>query len=169
MSSGGFWGATLGTMAIDELLPAGFSPTAAQVETLLELAYLVTAVDGRLADEELEAFGAIAARLQEKEAGATAEAADVDALLARFGHNVDWDEIEPRVKTLAGELPKELHAVAYRLALGLAFVDHDAAVEEDRLHKVLGDALGLEPEIRASLSRQVTLSGGKAGPVSKRG
>jgi len=150
-------------MAIDELLPAGFSPTTAQVETLLELAYLVTAVDGRLTDEELEAFATIAASLQSKEPDA---ASDVDALLERFGHNVDWSEIEPRVKTLASELPNDLHALAYRLALGLAFVDHEAAAEEDRLHKVLGDALGLKTEIRAALSRQVAFGGGKATAAS---
>ena len=144
-------------MSIDELLPAGLSPSTAQVETLLELAYLVTAVDGRLTDEELEAFGKVAARLQNEGAPK-----GIDSLLERFGHNVDWAEIEPRVKALAGQLPKDLHAVAYRLALGLAFVDHEAAEEEDRLHKVLGDALGLTPEIRAALSRQVALGGGKA-------
>lgn len=150
---------TLDRMSIEELIPAGLSPTAEHVETLLELAYLVTAVDGRLADEELQAFGTLAARLQGKEPGV---ASDVDALLERFGHNVDWNEIEPRVKTLASLLPKDLHAVAYRLALGLAFVDHEASVEEDKLHKVLADALGLKPEIRAALSRQVALGGGKA-------
>lgn len=146
-------------MSIEELLPAGLVLLPAQTQTLLELAYLVTAVDGRLADEELVAFGALAARLLGKESLSPEE---VDAYLARFGHNVDWSEIEPRVKTLAGMLPKDLHAVAYRLALGLAFVDHEASEAEDRLHKALGDALDLTPKLRAALSRQVELGGGKA-------
>lgn len=146
-------------MPIEELLPAGLVPLPAQTETLLELAYLVTAVDGRLADEELVAFGTIAARLLGKE---SLSAEEIDAYLERFGHNVDWSEIEPRVKALAAMLPKDLHAVAYRLALGLAFVDHEASEAEDRLHKALGDALDLTPELRAALSRQVELGGGKA-------
>jgi hypothetical protein len=147
-------------MSISQLIPSGLLPTAEQTETLLELAYLVTAVDGRLADEELVAFGVLAARLRGKEATTQAE---LDELLDRYGHNVDWEEeIEPRVRALAAALPKDLHAVAYRLALGLAFVDHEASEAEDRLHKVLGDALDLTPELRAALSRQVTLGGGKA-------
>ena len=146
-------------MSIVELLPAGLSPSAEQIDVLLEIAYLVTAVDGRLADEELAAFGAIAARLRGSDA---LTIADLDALLQRYGSHVERDEIEARVKLLAPTLPRELHAVVYRLALGLAFVDQDPSEAEDRLHKVLGDVLDLTPEIRAALSRQVTLDGSKA-------
>jgi len=146
-------------MPIEELLPAGLRPPPAHTDMLLELAYLVAAVDGRLADEELTAFGVLAAKLVGREWMTSDE---VDAYLGRFSHNVDWNEIEPRVKALAASLPKDLHAVAYRLALGLAFVDHEPSEAEDRLHKTLGDALDLTPELRAALSRQVELGGGKA-------
>lgn len=146
-------------MSIAELLPAGLSPSPEQIEILLEIAYLVTAVDGRLADEELTAFGAIAARLR---GSASLTTAEIDALLQQFGSHVERDEIEARVKLLAPKLPRELHTVVYRLALGLAFVDQDPSEAEDRLHKVLGDALELTSEMRAALSRQVTLDGSKA-------
>lgn len=146
-------------MSIAELLPAGISPTPEQTEILLELAFLVTAVDGRLADEEIAAFGLIAARLRGKEALTEPE---TDELLERFASVLEWKEIEARVNALAPKLPRELHAVIYRLALGLAFVDHDPSEEEDRLHKALGDALALTPEIRAALARQVALDGSKA-------
>ena len=147
-------------MSIEELIPATLSPSPEQTEILLELAYLVTAADGRLADEELVAFERIASRLY----GRAVSPPELDGLIERFAHNVEQAEIEARVRELVPSLEKDLHAAAYRLALGVAFVDHDASEQEDALHKVLGDALGLTPEIRAALSRQVSLGGGKARP-----
>jgi len=145
-------------MSVADLVPAGLSPSPEQTEILLEIAYLVTAVEGRLADEELDAFSVIAARLRGTD---TLTKSEIDELVARFAGNVDWAEIKARVQVLAPQLPRELHAVAYRLALGLAFVDHDPTDEEDRLHKVLGDALALGHEMRAALARQVALGGSR--------
>lgn len=145
--------------SILELLPSDFAPSSEDVETLLELAYLVTAADGKLLDEELAAFGAIAARMTGK---SKLEASEVDAIVDRFAHNVDPDEIETRVRLLAPTLPEDLHEVAYKLALGMAFVDHDPSTEEDRIHGVLGDALGIAPGRRAAISRDVGLGGGSA-------
>ena len=145
-------------MSIEELIPSTLAPSPEQTEILLELAYLVTAADGRLADEELVAFERIASRLY----GRTVSPPELDGVIERFAHNVEQAEIEARVRELVPALEKDLHAAAYRLALGVAFVDHDASEQEDALHKVLGDALGLTPEIRAALSRQVSLGGGKA-------
>jgi hypothetical protein len=145
-------------VSIEELIPSTLLPSPEQTEILLELAYLVTAVDGRLADEEIIAFEAIASRLHRR----AVSPPEIDALFERFAHNVERAEIEARVTALVPLLDKGLHAAAYRLALGFAFVDHEASVEEDALHKVLGDALGLTPEMRAALSRQVALGGGKA-------
>jgi uncharacterized tellurite resistance protein B-like protein len=145
-------------VSIDELIPSTLAPSPEQTEILLELAYLVTAVDGRLADEEIVAFETIASR-QKRKAVRTPE---LDAMIERFAHNVEREEIEARVRELVPMLDKDLHAVAYRLALGVAFVDHEPSEAEDALHKVLGDALDLAPELRAALSRQVALGGGKA-------
>lgn len=150
-------------MSIEELIPSTLAPSPEQTDILLELAYLVTAVDGRLADEEIVAFETIASRLRRR----AVSPPELDTLIERFAHNVERAEIEARVRALVPTLDKSLHAVAYRLALGVAFVDHEASVEEDALHKVLGDALGLNPELRASLSRQVALGGGKASPGGK--
>ena len=135
-------------MSIEELIPSTLAPSPEQTEILLELAYLVTAADGRLADEELVAFERIASRLY----GRTVSPPELDGVIERFAHNVEQAEIEARVRELVPALEKDLHAAAYRLALGVAFVDHDASEQEDALHKVLGDALGLTPEIRAALS-----------------
>jgi len=145
--------------SIVELLPNDFAPTAEESTILLELAYLVTAADGKLLDEELAAFSAIAARMQGK---SKLDAAEVDALVDQFAHHVTSNEIETRVRLLAPTLPENLHDLAYKLALGMAFVDYDPSNEEDRLHTVLADALGIAPGRRAAISREVGLGGGKA-------
>jgi uncharacterized tellurite resistance protein B-like protein len=146
-------------MSFDELIPEGLSPTSDEAEIILELSYLVTAADGKLTDEELEAFGTLAARLQGK---ASITPPQVDAIVERYAGAVDWSDIESRVKEIAPKLPKDLHAAAYRLALGLAFVDHDPSEAEDRIHKLLGDTLGIREDRRAAIARQVTIDGGRA-------
>jgi uncharacterized tellurite resistance protein B-like protein len=145
--------------SITELLPAGLAPSPADLDVFLELAYLVTAVDGRLTDEELGAFADLAAHLQSKDALGTDE---VDALVGRYAQNVDEAEIEARVREIGGQLPQGLREIAYKVSLGLAFVDHDPSVAEDRLHAVLAEVLGISRERREALSREVSLSGGKA-------
>jgi hypothetical protein len=144
---------------IVELLPNDFAPSDKDAEILLELAYLVTAADGKLLDSELAAFSAIAARMRGKDKLDTAE---VDTLVDQFAHHVEAHEIETRVRVLAPTLAETLHELAYKLALGIAFIDHDPSDEEDRLHTVLGDALGIAPGRRAAISREVGLGGGKA-------
>jgi hypothetical protein len=144
---------------IVELLPNDFAPSEKDAEILLELAYLVTAADGKLLDSELAAFAAIAARMRGKDKLQTDE---VDALVDQFAHHVEAHEIETRVRILAPTLSESLHDLAYKLALGIAFVDHDPSTEEDWLHGVLGDALGIAPGRRAAISREVGISGGKA-------
>lgn len=145
--------------SIVELLPNDFAPSAEDATILLELAYLVTAADGKLLDAELAAFSALAARLQGKP---KLDTADVDALVDQFAHHVTSNEIETRVRLLAPTLSESLHDLAYKIALGMAFVDWDPSNEEDRLHVVLGDALGIAPGRRAAISREVGLGGGKA-------
>ncbi len=139
---------------IVELLPSNLSIPAAEADALLELAFLVTAVDGHLADVELAAFTALVGKLKGGE--------NVDDLIARFADKIDPEEIEARVKELAPTIPKEHHELAYKIALGIALVDHDPSAPEDDLQTVLGEALGLSKDKRAELSREVALGGGKA-------
>ncbi len=140
-----------------ELVPNNLSVSRTEAEALLELAYLVTAVDGKLTEEELRAFGELAMRLD-----GTHSAGAVDHYLEKFVDSLGFERIAARVKVLAKALDPRLHDVAYKLALGLAFIDRDPHAEEDRLHGVLGDALGLAADKRAALSRQVGIDGGRA-------
>lgn len=144
---------------IVELLPNDLAPSSEDAQTLLELAYLVTAADGKLLDEELAAFSAVAARLRGKK---SLDNGEIDALVDQFAHHVETNEIETRVRLLAPTLPENLHELAYKLALGMAFIDFDPSNEEDHIHTVLGDALGIAPGRRAAISREVGIGGGKA-------
>jgi hypothetical protein len=127
-------------MSLANLVPAGLVPSAEHADVLLELAYLTTAVDGRLDDDELLAYKEIAARLRNK----PVTDADVDALLDRFGGNVEYAEITERVQKIAPTLPDELRAVAFKLAVGLSVADLDASGDESELQVVLAEAFGFD-------------------------
>lgn len=127
-------------MSLANLVPAGLSPKAEETDVLLELAYLTTAVDGRLDDAELQHFRDIAARLQ----GKPVSNADLDKLLDKYGGNVEFDEIAERVRKIAPTLPENLKGIAYKLAVGLAVSDLDASEDETDLQVVLAEALGID-------------------------
>jgi tellurite resistance protein len=139
-------------MSIAHLVPKDLRPSPEHADALLELAYLVTAADGKLADEEIVAFTEIAARLHGKER----MFADIDALFDRYASHIEYDAIVGRLREVVTTLPPEFHELAYKLALALAFVDQDPSEEEDKLHAILGEALGLSPERREALSREIT-------------
>jgi hypothetical protein len=127
-------------MSVAKLVPADLSASPAHADVLLELAYLTTAVDGRLDDEELSAFKELAARLR----GKPVSNADVDGLLDRFGGNVDHEEITERVRQIAPTLPDSLRPLAFKLAVGLSVADLDASEEEGDLQVLLAEVLGLD-------------------------
>ncbi len=121
---------------------------------LLELAYLTTAVDGRLDDEELSAFKDLVGRLR----GKAASNAEVDSLLDRFGGNVEHAEITERLQKIAPTLPSELRAVAFKLSVGLGVADLDASGEESDLQVALAEALGLDESKVDELTAEVYAS-----------
>lgn len=141
---------------VTKLVPEALSVSARDAEMLLELVYLVTAADHRLAEEELAAFAALAARLRGK---ASLDSDVVDLLMDRYAQRLyaNDNRVERRVLELATSLPRELHELAYKLALGVAFVDSKLAHEEDTLHRVLADALGISSERREAIESEVSL------------
>jgi tellurite resistance protein len=132
-------------MRIVDLLPAAPIANAEHAETLLELAYLMTAADGRFTDEERRAFGELATRMG---------GASVDARIARFAQNVAGGSIADRVRAIGPTLPMELREVAFKIGIRLALVDHDAAKEEDLLMNVFFETLGLDPERAETLAAE---------------
>ena len=141
-------------MSLANLVPAGLSPSTEHADVLLELAYLTTAVDGLLDDEELVAFKALVGRLR----GKAASNADVDALLDRFGGNIEHAEISERLQKIAPTLPGELRPLAFKLSVGLGVADLDASRDESDLQVALAEALGLDEERVDELTAEVYAS-----------
>ena len=137
-------------MSMANLVPAGVNPSKEHQDVLLELAYLTTAADGKLHDEEIDAFAQIVSRLR----GKTATDAEVGALMSKFG-KLHQSEIADRVQAIAPTLPRELQAVAFKLAVGLGVADLDATEEESELQAVLAEALGVDDETVGELTDQV--------------
>jgi hypothetical protein len=128
-------------MPLSNLIPAGLVPSKEHTDVLLELAYLATAVDGRLDDSEIDAYKDIVATLRGTSAVSTA---DLDALFDRFGGNVEFEEITERVQKIAPSLPADLRALAFKLAVGLSVADLDASDDESDLQITLAEALGFD-------------------------
>lgn len=141
-------------MSLANLVPAGLKPSTQHADVLLEVAYLTAAVDGRLHDEELAAFAQIVGRLRGKAPSST----DIDALLDRFGGNVEYAEIEERIQKIVPTLPEELRPLAFKLAVGLSVADLDASDDEGELQVLLAGLLGLDDARVDELTAEVYAS-----------
>jgi uncharacterized tellurite resistance protein B-like protein len=136
-------------MSIEKLL-ANRPVAAAHADTVLELAYLIAAADGRLDAAELEVFRQLAKQLTGK-----ASAADLDALLDRFAGNVDHEEISARVTQLAPLLPADLRELAFEVVVALGISDLDTSRHEMDVEDQLMDALGITPARADELTAHV--------------
>ena len=138
-------------MSITKILPARPETTNQQADVVLELAFLMTAVDGRLDDAELNAFREVVSWIR----GAKVNDDDFGALLERVSGNVDKDAIEKRVRELAPAVTPNLRELTFRVAMGLALVDDDAAPDEDVLMGLLFEHLGLTEERAEAVASEV--------------
>lgn len=138
-------------MAITKILPARPDTTAEHADVLLELAFLMTAVDGRLADEELTAYREIVSWL----GGKPVSDDDFGRLLERVSSNVEKPAIEQRVRELAPTVAPELRELTFKIAMALALVDRDAAPAEDALMGLLFEHLGLSDDRAEAVAAEV--------------
>ena len=138
-------------MAIAKILPARPSMTTANEDLVLELAFLMTAVDGRLADEELPAYLEVASWVRGKQV----TDADFGLLLEQFSANIERGEIEERVKLIAPTVPSELKEIVFKVTMGLALVDKDASPAEDALVGILYDGLALSSDRAEAAAAEV--------------
>lgn len=136
-------------MSIDKLL-ANRPVASSHADTVLELAYLVAASDGRLDSAELKVFRQLAKQLTGK-----GSPADLDALLDRFAGNVDHQEIATRITQLAPLLPPELRELAFEIVVALGISDLDTSRHEMDVEDQLMDALGITPARADELSALV--------------
>jgi Tellurite resistance protein TerB len=125
-------------MPIAQLVPSPIAATA-HADAILELAFLVSAVDGHLAEEELAAFGQLVGAVRGREPSAV----ELDDLLGRFLMAVQSTPGEDRVRQLSAALPGELRETAFKIAIGLTLVDHEENEHEDVLVGILAASLGL--------------------------
>ncbi|CAN5925392.1 hypothetical protein BH11MYX4_BH11MYX4_30220 [soil metagenome] len=108
-------------------------------DAVLELAFLVSAGDGHLADEELAAFGELVGLVR----GHEAKKEEIDELLGGFLMNAQTIRGADRIRELAAALPGELRETAFKVAVGLSMVDDDENEHEDELIGILAATLGL--------------------------
>ncbi len=141
-------------MTIRAFLPVSAIAAQDHADTLLELAFLVTAADGRLAAEEAAAFR----ELMERVRGKQVSDADVAAMYERFTKSLEGATCADRVKVVAPKLPAELREAAFRVALALALIDRDASPHEDALIDVLFHALQLDNERAEALAKDVRVA-----------
>ncbi|HVH46681.1 MAG TPA: TerB family tellurite resistance protein [Labilithrix sp.] len=124
--------------SIAKLLTAPIQPKA-EADRVLELAFLMSAVDGHLADEEVEAFRELVGLAR----GVAPTKDEVDGLIEQFvvaAHAVGVDE---RVRHVARAIRKDLREDAFKIAVGLSLVDHDESEHEDELIGILAATMEL--------------------------
>ena len=145
-------------MSLANIVPLGIEVAPEHADVLLELAYLATAVDGRLDDAEISSFKEIVTRLR-----GSATSADLDALLDKFAGNTEPEEISERIQQIAPTLPPPLRDVSFKLAVALSVADLDASESESELLVVLAESLGFDDAKVDTLTGEV-YAGLDAGP-----
>jgi tellurite resistance protein len=143
-------------MTMTAFLPVGPIENSQHAEALLELAFLVTAADGRLAAEEAAAFRDLMSRVR----GRSVTDDEVGVLYQHFTRRLEGSTCADRVRAVAPSLPATHREAAFRVALALALIDRDASPHEDELMEVLFQSLALDEtraeavasEVRAALS-----------------
>jgi tellurite resistance protein len=139
---------------MNAFLPVGPIASRDHADTLLELAFLVTAADGRLAAEEAAAFRELLGRVR----GAPPSDEEMGALYTRFTGALEGSTCEARVRRLAPKLPADLRESAFRVALALALIDRDASPHEDALIDALFQSLGLDEARAEEIAKEVRVA-----------
>lgn len=118
----------------------------AQAEALLEAAYLATAANGDLSNEEASAYGRLVPAVMAL-AGETAKAPndpELRAMLDRFDANMRHSTPSERLVALAPVLDTaDVRDMAYKLSFALSLCDLATDDDEADFLDALTDALGL--------------------------
>lgn len=125
-------------MPIAKLVPSPIADDE-HADAVLELAFLMSAVDGHLADEELAAFRELVPLVRGREA----KAEEIDTLLGGFVMGTHDSGVDGRIREVAKAIPTELRETAFKLAIGLSLVDHDENESEYGLVGMLATSLGI--------------------------
>jgi tellurite resistance protein len=131
-------------MAIAALVPSSIGVTA-HADALLEVAFLISAVDGYLADEELIAFSELVAKVRGRETSKE----EIGQLLERFVFAAHTTLVPERLRAVAKIVPPEMRETVFKVAVALAMADHDESEHEDELVGILGAVLEVSDRIKA--------------------
>lgn len=141
-------------MSMNAFLPVGPIPVIEHADAMLELAFLVTAADGKLAAEEATAFRDLMSRVR----GTAVSDDDVGTIYRQFTDRLEGHTCADRVKVVAPKLPSEHRESAFRVALALALIDRDASPHEDDLIDVLFHALSLDADRAEAVAKEVRIA-----------
>ena len=121
-------------------------------DVVLELVYLIAVADGRLDEQELDAFRDVVASAR---GVPSIPQGELDEVLDLFAANVEHKDITERVRELSPKLPQDLREVAFKMAVRLSLVDLDASREEEKVKNAMIEALGLTAERADALTAEV--------------
>jgi tellurite resistance protein len=135
----------------DATVPTGFDPLAvALFEAIVEGAYLVANADGVFDDEERRTFE----RVVVAACGETVAPAQIAALVADLGDQLEEDGADRRIEVIAQVVTKKEHArELLRVAALLAYVSEDVSDVEREVLGKLASRCGIEGgEVDAALA-----------------
>ena len=138
------------------VVPAKSDLPPAEIDAVVEIAYLTIAADRRLANEEVAAFHRVLERLR----GATVAQAELDKVLDDMYERADKARGErgyadERLRALAGKMSVPARELAYKVAYAMGLADMDSSDEEFELDLQLQDALEISNERAEALADEV--------------
>jgi hypothetical protein len=145
-------------LPVARVLPPHADLTVGEVDSILEAAYLATAADGHLSEDEYEAFRSVAERLRDIAAGAVKPLTDGDLakLFERYTVRSDHAARTERITALRGKLERaHVRELAYKVAFAMGLCDLDANDEEVEYGDELVEAFGIDDARADALAAEV--------------
>lgn len=142
---------------IARVVPANSRFTTAEIDAIVEIAYLTIAADRRLADDEVTAFHRVLERLR----GGVVPPAELSHVLDEMYQRADAARGEERgyaderLRELAGKMSAGARELAYKVAYAMGLADMDSSDEEFELDLQLQDALEISNERAEALADEV--------------
>jgi len=146
------------TVQVERVLPTVGNFSVKEADAIMEVAYLTTAADGRLSDEEYESFRGVASKLRAMAAGTTTPVSDaaLNKLFERYAERIDHAARSERLKALCTDLARsESRELAYKVAYAMSLCDLETSDEEEEFDEELIVALGLSDEKADALAGEV--------------
>jgi hypothetical protein len=127
--------------------------TPAEIDAIVEIAYLTIAADRRLDDAEIAAFRVVVERLRGQPIPDGALDRILDEMYARAERS--RGQQDERLRYLASKMSTEARERAYRVAYAMGLADMDSSDEEFELDLQLVDALELTSDRAEELADEV--------------